>query len=52
MTQEMSRQALDGGQLAVLQARLEAIVRKMTNTLFRTARSGVINEGATFPVAL
>ena len=48
MTQEMSRQALDGGQLAVLQARLEAIVRKMTNTLFRTARSGVINAGRDF----
>lgn len=39
---------LDGGQLAIRQARLEAIVRKMTNTLFRTARSGVINTGRDF----
>ncbi|MCX7056371.1 MAG: hydantoinase B/oxoprolinase family protein, partial [Proteobacteria bacterium] len=38
----------DGAQLAVLQARLESIVRKMTNTLFRTARSGVINAGRDF----
>jgi len=38
----------DGGQLAILHARLEAIVRKMTNTLFRTARSGVINTGRDF----
>ncbi len=39
---------IDGGLLAVVQARLEAIVRKMTNTLFRTARSGVINTGRDF----
>lgn len=48
MTDLSSSQRLDGGQLAVMQARLEAIVRKMTNTLFRTARSGVINAGRDF----
>lgn len=42
----------DGGKLAVMHARLEAIVRKMTNTLFRTARSGVINAGRDFSCCL
>jgi len=37
-----------GARLAVIHARFEAIVRKMTNTLFRTARSGVINTGRDF----
>jgi N-methylhydantoinase B/oxoprolinase/acetone carboxylase alpha subunit len=40
--------ALDGVQLAVIGNRLEAVVRKMTNTLFRTARSGVINSARDF----
>ena len=34
----------DGVQLAVLSSRLETIARKMANTLFRTARSGLINS--------
>ncbi len=33
----------DGVRLAVLSSRLETIARKMANTLFRTARSGLIN---------
>jgi N-methylhydantoinase B len=41
-------QKLDGVRLAVLTNRLESIVRKMTNTLFRTARSGVINTARDF----
>jgi N-methylhydantoinase B len=48
MLENETRKVQDGGQLAVMHARLEAIVRKMTNTLFRTARSGVINAGRDF----
>ncbi|WP_298300576.1 hydantoinase B/oxoprolinase family protein [uncultured Erythrobacter sp.] len=39
---------LHGAQLAVLIARLEGIARKMTNTLFRTGRSGVLNRARDF----
>ncbi len=39
---------IDGVLLAVLSKRLEGIVRKMHNTLLRTARSGVINNGRDF----
>lgn len=39
---------LDGAALALLANRFEAVVRKMTNTLFRTARSGVINSARDF----
>jgi N-methylhydantoinase B len=38
----------DGVRLALLSNRLEAILRKMTNTLFRSARSGIINTGRDF----
>ncbi|HTX07343.1 MAG TPA: hydantoinase B/oxoprolinase family protein [Solirubrobacteraceae bacterium] len=38
----------DGVRLAVLSSRIDGIVRKMTNTLFRTARSGVINTAHDF----
>jgi N-methylhydantoinase B len=38
----------DGYRLAVLSHRIDGIVRKMTNTLFRTARSGVINTARDF----
>lgn len=44
----MSQIKHSGARLAVIHARFEAIVRKMTNTLFRTARSGVINTGRDF----
>ncbi len=33
----------DGARMAVLASRFEVIARKMANTLFRTARSGLIN---------
>lgn len=39
---------VDGVQLAILTSRLQMIVRKMTNTLFRTARSGVISNAKDF----
>jgi N-methylhydantoinase B len=39
---------LDGVRLAVLNHRFQAVVRKMANTLFRTARSGVINSAKDF----
>ncbi|HET6509131.1 MAG TPA: hydantoinase B/oxoprolinase family protein [Baekduia sp.] len=42
------RQTVDGVQLAILASRFQRIVRKMTNTLFRTARSGVISNARDF----
>lgn len=38
----------DGVQLAILNRRFESVARKMANTLFRSARSGVINIGRDF----
>lgn len=38
----------DGAQLAVLSHRLEAIVRRMSNTLARSGRSGVLNTARDF----
>jgi len=40
--------AVDGVRLAVLTNRIDGIVRRMTNTLLRTARSGVINTARDF----
>ncbi|MEM6680900.1 MAG: hydantoinase B/oxoprolinase family protein [Pseudomonadota bacterium] len=40
--------ALDGAELAVLINRFEGIARQMTNTLFRTGRSGVLNRAKDF----
>ena len=40
--------SLDGVTLALLSKRFESVVRKMTNTLFRTARSGIINSARDF----
>ena len=37
------RPAADGVRMALLASRLDTIARKMANTLFRTARSGLIN---------
>jgi N-methylhydantoinase B len=39
---------LDGGTLAVLNARFEGVSRKMSNTLLRTGRSGVLNRARDF----
>jgi N-methylhydantoinase B len=44
----MSAREIDGVQLAVLRNRVEAAVLAMMNTLLRTARSGVINNGRDF----
>ena len=38
----------DGAQLAVVSHRLDAIVRKMQNTLARSGRSGVLNTARDF----
>ena len=40
--------AIDGVSLALLNNRLEGIVRKMANTLLRTGRSGVLNTARDF----
>ena len=40
--------SLDGVRLALLNNRLEGIVRKMANTLLRTGRSGVLNTARDF----
>lgn len=39
---------LDGATLAVLRSRLDGIGRKMSNTLLRTGRSGVLNRARDF----
>ncbi|WP_277345708.1 hydantoinase B/oxoprolinase family protein [Nocardioides sp. JQ2195] len=44
--------ASDPAQLAVLTNRMQAVVRSMQNTLFRTARSGLINTGRDFSCCL
>jgi N-methylhydantoinase B len=51
MGERMSRSAgspRDGVKMALLSRRFESVARKMANTLFRTARSGVINIGRDF----
>ncbi|MEM8800009.1 MAG: hydantoinase B/oxoprolinase family protein [Pseudomonadota bacterium] len=40
--------ALDGAEMAVFINRFEGIARQMTNTLFRTGRSGVLNRAKDF----
>ncbi len=44
--------SIDATQLAVLTKRIEGIANKMENTLLRTARSGIINNGADFSCAI
>ncbi|MBS1886197.1 MAG: hydantoinase B/oxoprolinase family protein [Actinobacteria bacterium] len=44
--------AVDPVRLAVITNRMESIVRAMSNTLFRTARSGVINTGRDFSACI
>lgn len=43
-----SEMRTDGVRMALLSNRLESIARKMQNTLFRTARSGVLNTAHDF----
>jgi N-methylhydantoinase B len=47
-----TRRELDGVLLAVLANRFEAIVREMTNTLFRTGRSSVLNMARDFSCSI
>ena len=44
----MSSSGVDGVELAVLSNRFEGAVLSMMNTLLRTSRSGVINNGRDF----
>src|SRR5215472_4982875 len=44
----MTEQLLDGAEMAILINRIEGIARKMTNTLYRTGRSGVLNRARDF----
>ena len=44
----MTQQPLDGAEMAILINRFEGIARKMTNTLYRTGRSGVLNRARDF----
>jgi N-methylhydantoinase B len=44
----MAETTLDGAELAILINRFEGIARKMTNTLYRTGRSGVLNRARDF----
>src|SRR5260370_16209623 len=44
----MTEKLLDGAEMAILINRLEGIVRKMSNTLYRTGRSGVLNRARAF----
>ena len=38
----------DGVQMAMIASRMQSIARKMQNTLFRTARSGILNTAHDF----
>jgi N-methylhydantoinase B len=44
----MDEGPLNGAELAILSNRFEGIARKMTNTLYRTGRSGVLNRARDF----
>ena len=44
----MTTQQIHGAEMAVLINRFEGIARKMTNTLYRTGRSGVLNRARDF----
>ncbi len=44
----MSKTGFDGARLAIIANRFEGIARKMSNTLLRTGRSGVLNRAKDF----
>lgn len=44
--------AMNGAQMAVLRSQLDGVVRKMSNTLLRTGRSGVLNRARDFSCCL
>ena len=45
---DQGRQRADGVRMALLTNRLQAIARRMQNTLFRTGRSGILNTAHDF----
>ena len=48
----MTDKPMNGAEMAVLRSRLDGVVRKMSNTLLRTGRSGVINRARDFSCCL
>ena len=48
----MTEVPLNGAAMAVLRSRLDGVVRKMSNTLLRTGRSGVLNRARDFSCCL
>ncbi|WP_108663676.1 hydantoinase B/oxoprolinase family protein [Acuticoccus kandeliae] len=48
MEKQISAPRADGVRTAILSSRFESIARKMQNTLFRTARSGILNTAHDF----
>ncbi|UFW68249.1 hydantoinase B/oxoprolinase family protein (plasmid) [Rhizobium laguerreae] len=48
MTEAPSKKTPDGVQMAMISSRMETIARKMQNTIFRTARSGILNTAHDF----
>ncbi|MFN4140484.1 hydantoinase B/oxoprolinase family protein [Aestuariivirga sp.] len=52
MTDQRDASGMDSLDLAIFGKRIEGIVRKMQNTLLRSARSGVINTGRDFSCCL
>ncbi|MER8764835.1 MULTISPECIES: hydantoinase B/oxoprolinase family protein [unclassified Mesorhizobium] len=48
MSEQILKKAPDGVQMAMISSRMETIARKMQNTLFRTARSGILNTAHDF----
>ncbi len=48
----MTEAPRNGAEMAVLNSRLDGVVRKMSNTLLRTGRSGVLNRARDFSCCL
>lgn len=48
----MTGKPMNGAEMAVLRSRFDGVVRKMSNTLLRTGRSGVINRARDFSCCL
>lgn len=48
----MTQKSFSGAALAVFHSRMEGLVRKMSNTLLRTGRSGVLNRAKDFSCCL
>lgn len=48
MAESYTKDVPDGIQMAMITSRIETVARKMQNTLFRTARSGILNTAHDF----